>query len=151
MDLPAAGQSIRLYAYRAGGNADVELRMASDGAGLTVSVSVTNTSGGSSSLSYVIALDNQEHTVAVTFNGNNYVLIFDGLIVGSASPVIGSLTEIDYVAVTQQPVQAGTNMSVSKIDITDCAVPAVVPGWNTLTESGGWAFTNSDFTATTTS
>ena len=121
-------QNILLTAWQVGTNAEFTLGFVRTSGVRSVLATITDTAGGSTNISAVLPAGDVPHTAQLDFNGATYTLYLDGIAVGSNTPALPSLSEINYLNLAMQPVNTGTSMSTSKIQITDCVVGPVI-GW----------------------
>jgi hypothetical protein len=81
---------------------------------------VFDTAGNGTFAQIALSAGDVEHTAKLTFIGNNWTLYLDDVSVATGSPVLPCISTIRKIQVGQQPVNVGTNMSISKVEITTC-------------------------------
>lgn len=118
MDVPLDAQDVSAYLQQLGdGDASIEIGMRNVGGTREAYAIVFDTLGGQTSITSELSAPSVDHTLRLEVSGNTYTLYVDDVSVGSNSPATGSLANVGFIRVREIPVGAGTDMSISFLDI----------------------------------
>ena len=83
-------------------------------------LSVRSSAGVTHTITYNMAVDGIEHTLRADMAGLTFSFYVDGVLRGTHTAAAASLSTVDYVLLSQQPIVGGSIMSVSKVEIENC-------------------------------
>jgi len=122
MDIPTANQLIEFSIQDFATGALAVIGMSYTGGIRHAYAQVTDVLGNNTAINTTMSVDGAEHDLRIEFSQTAYSFYIDNVLIGTQALAANHLQLCDYAVLTQQPVVAGSIMSVSKVELTDCAL-----------------------------
>ena len=131
MTAGVSGQDIYIQTIKLGGDAYARVGFRNNSGTREVYCFVNSTANTTTTLSAPLPDDDLPHVARLDFAGATYTLYLDDVSVGSNSPAVASIDAVDWVSLNMNAVNLDSNISISRVEITDCAGEPFDIGWLT--------------------